>query len=55
MDKTDDIVVAQKLTGGYKSKVVWRDADFSIKRGEFVGLLGANGAGKTTLFRLLWD
>ena len=26
-------------------------ASFSIREGEFVGMLGANGAGKTTLFR----
>ncbi len=33
--------------------MVWQDANFSIKRGEFVAVLGPNGAGKTTLFRLL--
>ena len=49
-----DIIVATKgLSAGYQSKLVWQHADFTIKRGEFVGLLGANGAGKTTLFRLL--
>jgi zinc/manganese transport system ATP-binding protein len=26
---------------------------FSIRRGEFVGLIGSNGAGKTTLFRVI--
>lgn len=55
MKITEDIpvIVAQKLAAGYKTKTVWSDADFSVSRGEFIGLLGSNGAGKTTLFRLL--
>jgi len=48
-----DVIVAKNLTAGYRHKIVWRDATFSIPKGEFVGVLGPNGAGKTTLFRLL--
>ena len=48
-----DIIRATDLSAGYNSTSIWREANFTIKRGEFVGLLGANGAGKTTLFRLL--
>lgn len=47
------IVTAHNLAAGYGSKVVWRDADFSIAPGEFIALLGPNGAGKTTLIQLL--
>jgi zinc/manganese transport system ATP-binding protein len=47
------IVVAENLTAGYPGKIVWRDANFSIDKGEFVAIIGPNGAGKTTLFRLL--
>lgn len=47
------IVVATDLAVGYRGKTVWRDANFSVKRGEFVAIIGPNGAGKTTLFRLL--
>jgi zinc/manganese transport system ATP-binding protein len=47
------IVRAKKLSAGYKSNLLWSEADFSISAGEFVGLLGPNGAGKTTLFRIL--
>ena len=29
------------------------DVNFTIRRGEFTGLIGSNGAGKTTLFRVI--
>jgi len=36
-----------------EEKVVLSEADFSIKKGEFVALAGFSGIGKTTLFKLL--
>ena len=48
-----DVIAAKKLAAGFGDKTVWGSADFSIARGEFIGLLGSNGAGKTTLFRLI--
>jgi len=51
--KKDELIRAVGLRAGYGEKVLWRDANFSIRRGEFVGVLGPNGAGKSTLFRLL--
>lgn len=51
--ESKDIIIAEHLTAGYREKTVWKDANFSIGRGEFVAVLGPNGAGKTTLFRLL--
>lgn len=47
------VVVANNLAAGYKSKIIWENANFSVNPGEFVAILGPNGAGKTTLFRLL--
>ena len=49
----DVVITAKNLSGGYSNKSVWKDANFSIKSGEFIAVLGPNGAGKTTLFRLL--
>lgn len=40
-------------TVGYPQKVVFRDANIEIKRGEKVALVGRNGEGKTTLMRVL--
>jgi zinc/manganese transport system ATP-binding protein len=48
-----EVVAASNLAAGYPDNTLWRDARFSIKRGEFVAIIGPNGAGKTTLFRLL--
>jgi len=48
-----EIIAANNLVAGYPDHIVWRDASFSINRGEFVAVIGPNGAGKTTLFRLL--
>ncbi|OLD09453.1 MAG: hypothetical protein AUI95_00835 [Crenarchaeota archaeon 13_1_40CM_3_52_4] len=48
-----EIVSVRNLTVGYPDITVWREASFTIKRGEFVAIIGPNGAGKTTLFRLI--
>lgn len=51
---TDHVVIsAQNLSAKYRNKTVWQNANFTINKGEFVGVLGPNGAGKTTLFRML--
>jgi energy-coupling factor transport system ATP-binding protein len=36
-----------------KEHIVLKDIDFSIKQGEFIGIIGGNGAGKTTFIQLL--
>ncbi len=50
---SNDVIVAKGLGMHYPGKTIWRGADFTIGRGEFVGVLGPNGAGKTTLFKIL--
>jgi len=50
---TPEIVSARDLTAGYSNGTVWREASFTVNRGEFVAIIGPNGAGKTTLFRLI--
>lgn len=51
--ESSELAHADHLEIGYKGHPVWSDANFQIRRGEFVAVIGPNGAGKTTLFRLL--
>ena len=41
------------LTTGYGSRVLLRNVDASLERGELVALIGANGVGKSTLLKVL--
>ncbi len=49
----DVVFKGTDLTVGYPQKVVFRDAQIEIKRGEKVALIGRNGEGKTTLMRVM--
>lgn len=44
---------ATGLTVGYPQKIVFRNAEIEIRRGEKVALVGRNGEGKTTLMRVI--
>ena len=49
----DIIFKGSDLTGGYPQKIVFKDAEIEIRRGEKVALIGRNGEGKTTLMRII--
>jgi sulfonate transport system ATP-binding protein len=46
-------VVVSNLRRAYGDRVIIRNLNFQIERGEFVALLGESGCGKTTLLRAL--
>jgi len=46
-------LVGRGLGKSFKRRVVLRDVNVSVQRGEVVGLLGPNGAGKTTCFYII--
>ena len=56
-DTNHSILEAKNLSIGYKTKkaetVIASHIDFSLYKGELVGLVGANGIGKSTLLRTL--
>ena len=47
------ILCAKGLHKQYGKRMVVKDVDVSLERGEIVGLLGPNGAGKTTSFYMI--
>ena len=49
----DVVFKGTDLTVGYPQKIVFRNAEVEIKRGEKVALIGRNGEGKTTLMRVI--
>lgn len=48
-----DIVNAVQVVKAYAEKKVLDHADFTVRKGERVAVLGNNGSGKTTLFRCI--
>jgi ABC-type multidrug transport system ATPase subunit len=48
-----DVIVVRNLSRRFGDFYAVRDVDFTVRRGEIFGLLGANGAGKSTTFRML--
>ena len=50
---SDVILRVSHLTKTYRHIGAVRDASFSVRRGEVLGLIGPNGSGKTTLFACL--
>ena len=50
---TDELLVVDGLSVELAGRPVLTDVTFSIRPGEFTGLIGSNGAGKTTLLRLI--
>jgi ATP-binding cassette subfamily F protein 3 len=47
------VVRVEGLAKSYGGKLVFKDVEFSLERGDRVALVGVNGAGKSTLARLL--
>jgi zinc transport system ATP-binding protein len=53
MSELKDIVLKiEDLSFSYGNEEVLRDINLTIKKGEYLGLIGPNGGGKTTLLKL---
>lgn len=47
------MIKAEGLSGGYGDSRLIKNISLTVKKGEFLGILGPNGSGKTTLLHLL--
>ena len=48
-----DILVAQNISKSFAGRPILHDVSLSVRRGEFVSIVGESGAGKSTLLHLL--
>lgn len=48
-----NIIEVNNLTFEYPDTAVLKDVTFNLKKGDFLGIIGANGAGKSTLMKLI--
>ena len=49
----NNVLTAEDLSIGYDTKVLAKDLNFSIHRGDALGIIGGNGTGKSTLIKTL--
>ena len=48
---SDAVLIAENLAAGYGKRVIQRDLNFRIARGEVFVIMGGSGCGKSTLLR----
>lgn len=49
----EEIIKIENLTFEYPDTAVLKNVNFSLYKGDFLGIIGANGAGKSTLIKLI--
>ncbi len=49
----DKLLEINNVTAGYGSHVVLRDVSLTIRKNDYIGVIGPNGGGKTTLIKVL--
>ena len=51
----DKIVEFHKVSKSYGDKVLLRDFEYHLQKGDRIGIIGPNGSGKTTLFEMITE
>ncbi len=47
------LIEIKNLNFGYKEKLILKNINFSVYKGDFLGIIGANGSGKSTLIKMM--
>ena len=50
-----DVLHIEKMSKAYGDKLLFKNLNMDLKRGEKIALIGENGRGKTTLFKIIMD
>jgi zinc/manganese transport system ATP-binding protein len=53
VDGQDELLAVEGVSVWLSGREILHDVGFTLRRGEFVGLIGSNGAGKTTLLKVI--
>lgn len=51
--RSKSVIVAENVSIAFGDRIIIKDFDFRVQRGDRIGIVGANGAGKSTLLKLL--
>jgi len=51
--RSKSVIVAEGVSKSFGNRVIIKNFDFRVQRGDRIGIVGANGAGKSTLLKLL--
>lgn len=51
--KTDELILIENLSAGYDGHAAIEHVSLSVRRGDYVGVIGPNGGGKTTLIKAI--
>lgn len=49
----NEVISVKNLTFEYPDTAVLKNVNFTLHRGDFMGIIGANGAGKSTLIKII--
>lgn len=49
----EKVIDTKNLSFGYNESLILQSVNFSVDRGDFIGIVGPNGSGKSTLIKLL--
>ncbi|WP_428642825.1 ABC transporter ATP-binding protein [Roseibium sp.] len=52
-DGTDNVLSVRDVTVGFGSKIILKDLDLDVRRGEVLGFVGGSGTGKSVLMRTI--